>query len=125
MTEQEMHEVIIALGTNTDHKPNMDKAVCMLGDIITGMRQSRRLWTTPIDMACDMFMNMIVSGSCALELEDLYSAIKNIEKKCGRNHDDKKKHIVKIDIDILKYDKRKEHPADWEREYIKTLIKEI
>ena len=32
MTEQEMHEVIIALGTNTDHKPNMDKAVCMLGD---------------------------------------------------------------------------------------------
>lgn len=125
MEVREMHNIIIALGTNTEHEHNINNALCLLNDVVFDITCSRRLWTAPIGMVSDRFLNMLVSGRCYLTLPDLYDTIKSIEAKCGRLDADKKRGIVKIDIDILQYDKQREHAGDWQREYIKTLIKEL
>jgi len=125
MADKEIHSIIIALGTNTEHEHNINKALCLLDDIVFDIKYSRKLWTSPIGIMSDMFLNMLVSGRCNLTLPELCNVIKSIETKCGRLDDDKKRGIVKIDIDILQYDNQKEHADDWQRKYIKTLIKEL
>jgi len=119
------HRVIIALGTNIDHDVNMDKAMWLLCDVIGNVRYSRRMWTEPIGMASGMFLNMMVSGLCKLSLQELKLKTKLIEVKCGRTAEEQKNGTVRMDIDILKYDERMEHVDDWNRKYIKELIKDL
>ena len=119
------HCIIIALGTNVRHEDNMACALRRLQDIISDMKCSRQLWTKPIGIkSCD-FMNMLLSGVCELDRPTLLQKIKLIEKECGRSYEDKANGIVKIDIDLLKYDDTKEHVDDWNRDYVKLLIKEL
>lgn len=123
--EPTVHEVIIALGTNTWHAANMLKAMTLLEDVMSGMKYSKELWTEPIGMTSGMFLNKLAKGYCRLEIEELHRRMKDIEHKCGRSEEEKRNGIVKIDIDILKYDDTICHAEDWKREYIKTLMKEL
>lgn len=124
-TDKHNHIVIIALGTNTDHNRNMDKVMGFLCSIMGNVRCSRRMWTEPIGMTSGMFLNMLVSGSCILSLQELKMKIKSMERECGRTTEEQRNGIVRMDIDILKYDNETEHTDDWNREYIKELIKEL
>lgn len=119
------HSVIIALGTNTGHEANLDKAIKLLGRIVGGMKASRRLWTAPIGIESDRFMNQVVTGTCSMSLDELTAVTKRIEAACGRTAESTARGIVTADIDILQYDGIKSHRDDWDREYIKTLIKEL
>ena len=51
--------------------------------------------------------------------------LKNIEIECGRTDASKSEGIIPMDIDVLKYGDNTEHVEDWQRDYIKILIKEI
>lgn len=124
-TDKHNHIVIIALGTNTDHNRNMDIALSLIRRVVRDVRCSRRIWTEPIGMASGMFLNMLVSGSCRLSLQELKMEIKSMERGCGRTTEAQRNGIVRMDIDILKYDNETEHTDDWNREYIKELIKEL
>lgn len=128
MKEPPAKRVIIALGTNKCHKENMTLATRMLGNIISDIKYSSEMWTAPIGMklsTTNKFLNMIISGLCTLTHDDLHKALKHIEKECGRTNAEKKEGIIRMDIDILKYGDTKEHISDWQRNYIKTLIKDI
>lgn len=124
-TDKQNHIVVIALGTNTDHNRNMDKAMSLISRAVRDVRCSRRIWTEPIGIASGRFLNMLVSGSCRLSLQELKMEIKSIERECGRTIEEQRNGIVRMDIDILKYDNKTEHADDWDREYIKELIKEL
>ena len=124
-TDKPNHTVIIALGTNIDHNWNMTKAMNLIRRIIGNAKCSRRMWTEPIGIASGMFLNMLVSGSCRLSRQELKMEIKSMERECGRTAEEQHNGIVRIDIDILKYDNETEHADDWNREYIKELINEL
>lgn len=125
MEHKDTHTVIMAIGCNTAHEANMELATGLLGRIVTDMRCSRTLWTEPVGMKSDRFLNRVVAGRCALEHDELQRETKRIERECGRKDTDKKHGIVRMDIDVLRYDDRTEHPDDWKRKYVKLLIKEI
>ena len=117
-----MKQILISLGSNTNQTDNICKAIELIAHIATGITCSEKVWTAPIGMVSDRFLNCIVSGYTTMSLDELTNATKSIEKLCGRTKGDKDKGIIKIDIDILRYNNETLHPADWERDYIKHLV---
>lgn len=122
---QQRHKVVLALGTNKEQKANMDKATRLLEETLTDIRQSRELWTEPIGMVSESFLNKMMSGYTYMSLADLTQATKAIEKRCGRTADSKSRGEVRMDIDIMGFDGERLHGDDWARNYIKTLHDEI
>ena len=50
ISRQSPQKVIMALGTNTGQNANISLALNRLGNIITDMKCSRKMWTEPIGM---------------------------------------------------------------------------
>ena len=50
--------------------------------------------------------------------------MKHIERTCGNRKRARTNNIVKMDIDVLKYDELILHEKDWSRNYIMELMKE-
>ncbi len=119
---QTAHRTILAIGSNHEPETNISLALSRLEEIVPDMRQSRTLQTEALDGATGTFCNMMLSGHTALTLEELTKATKEIERLCGRKHGGEE---VSMDIDIMDYDGQRLHQADWQRNYIKTLIKEV
>ncbi len=121
----ENRTMIIALGSNFNQETNIEKAVAMLTKIFKGnIIFSAKLWTEPLDIESDRFLNCIVKVHTEHDLYWVQERTKAIEKACGRTKADKSKNIVKMDIDILKYGDEILREKDMSRTYITELLKE-
>ena len=58
-------------------------------------------------------------------MADILATLKNIETTMGSMPEERRKGIVKIDIDLLQFDETRHKTGDWERDYIQLLIKEL
>lgn len=121
----EQHHVILSLGSNTGRITNLSTAVEELKKVFTSSRVTRILLTEPVGIECPWFANQLMAGNTTMELQDFLEAVKHIEKNCGRNERERKRGIIRIDIDMLQYDNERMHLADWSRPYIQALLKEI
>ena len=119
------HSVILCLGSNVDQVDHIDYARRILSERFDNVRFTRNLWTEPVGPSPARYLNCLAALDTKLSYSDLNSMLKGIEQKMGRNAEDKAEHLVKIDIDILKYDHTPYHLQDWERSYVKQLMKEI
>ena len=86
---------------------------------------SRSLFTPAIGIVSPPFTNCLAEGYCCMQLEEVLVALKNIEAEMGSVSEDRKKGIVKIDIDLLQFDATKRKADDWSRDYIQLLLKEL
>ena len=122
----ENKKLILSLGSNYNHEKNITEAISLLkkmfdkDDIVF----SRQLWTSPIDIKSDKFLNCILFTHTSCRLDEVEKNMKELERSCGRTKEDKKENIIKIDIDILQYGDLKLHDKDWARGYVKELMKE-
>lgn len=82
------------------------------------------VWTEPIGIKSDKFLNCLAFTHTQHKLEYLCMALKHIEQACGNSKRARTNNIVKMDIDILKYGDITLHTDDWNRKYIADLIKE-
>lgn len=121
----QQHRTIIALGSNTDPRHHIAAALAMLGRVVEVTAATRQLETAPIGMDSPNFVNQLVKGETRLAPDQLEAAIKQIERDLGRDEADRGCHVVRIDIDILEYDGQRHHQRDWERDYIKQLMREL
>lgn len=119
------HKTIIAIGSNYEQDHNVDEASARLKLILSDVRCSKRLWTEPIGIVSDKFLNRVISGYTLLPLEQLTDTLKTIEQECGRSEKSQRHGVIPMDIDILEFDGNRLHEDDWSREYIKELSKEI
>ncbi len=119
------HTVVMALGTNSDSEVNMMSALEQLGRVICVTARSRLVWTEPVGMVSGPFLNCMLRAATRLTLGELVLLAKRVERHCGRTAEDKAKGVVSIDVDIMEYDGQKLHPDDWQRDYIKSLYREI
>lgn len=103
----------------------MSQALSLLGDVLTIRCRSRMLWTEPIGIVSDKFLNCLVSGITQLSFTELRSKLKDIEQLCGRLPQDKADGIIRMDIDILQFDEQRFKENDWSRDYVTLLINEI
>ena len=120
----ERKEIVLALGSNFDQEINISKAKAKLYDLFgNDIIFSEQIWTIPIGMLSDKFLNCLAFVHTSYPLEYINKALKHIELICGTQKHERAKNIVKIDIDILKYGEKILHANDWTREYVVKLMK--
>ena len=80
-----MHEIIIALGSNTDDSHCIiNKAINALNVAMVDIQPTRILDNESVDFIKEcIFSNALVKGKCALELEEINNKLKEIETKFG------------------------------------------
>ena len=125
MGEANTKQVVLALGANIDAEDNMAKALVILQQHLSSMRHSTPVWTSPIGIQSDDFLNCVVMGQCDKEYEQLRTLTKEIEQDCGNTSEKRIKGEIAMDIDILLYDGKKYHRQDWKRQYIKEGIEQL
>ncbi|MBO5467538.1 MAG: 2-amino-4-hydroxy-6-hydroxymethyldihydropteridine diphosphokinase [Prevotella sp.] len=122
-----MHEIIIALGSNTDNSHCIiNKAINALNVAMVDIQPTRILDNESVDFIKEcIFSNALVKGKCALELEEISNKLKEIETKFGRTKTDDAKGNIVLDLDLLKYDNIILHERDWKKGYINVLLEEL
>lgn len=119
-------EIIIAIGSNFFQRKNIEYAKMQLyGMLCDDIVFSKDVWTQPIGINTDLFLNCICIATTKHNYNQIQNALKRVEKKCGRSlKNDRMGHIM-LDLDILKFDGERFHEKDWEREYVSELIEDI
>lgn len=121
------HRAILSLASNRFQKANLSKARSCLEEFLSDLRFSREHWTEPVGNAKrrDAYLNQLATGTTTLDEETLNERLKQMELNFGRTQAKRLLGIVPIDLDLLEYDGEKRHLLDWQRPYVKELIKEI
>lgn len=117
-------KIIVALGSNYEQEKNVLFAMDRLRELFPDFAFSRMLWTDPIGIESDKFVNALGWGMVEKSQDEIVEILKGIEKECGRKTEDKARNLVRIDLDLLLYDKQRFREGDWKRDYIITLLKE-
>ncbi len=119
-------KIIIAIGSNWSQQENISfakkKLKLLLGDSVRFTTEKR---TTAIGIEAEPFTNCICTALTKHTMQQLEKAFKHIEKQCFRTKKNNRLNRITLDIDILQYGNERYHENDWEREYIKVLMKEI
>jgi 2-amino-4-hydroxy-6-hydroxymethyldihydropteridine diphosphokinase len=71
------------------------------------------------------FNNQVAIFETTLSADEVHTILKQIECDHGRLPTDKSYGVVKMDIDLVKYDETVLKPEDMEREFVKTGIEEL
>lgn len=120
-------KIILALGSNQNQESNIEmareKLIRLFGG--DGLQFSREMWTRPIGIESDKFLNVLCQVYSHHNYELVHRALIQIERKMGSTKALKQTGVVPIDIDILLFDEAKYHPADWQRPYVKTLLEDL
>lgn len=122
---QQTHYILLALGSNVAAELHIEQAKARLSAVFPQLRFSRSLITPAIGIVSPPFMNCLAEGYCSAPLEEVIVALKDIEAQMGSVSEERKKDIVKIDIDLLQFDDTKRKADDWSRDYIQLLLNEL
>ena len=122
---QQTHYILLALGSNVAAELHIEQAKARLSAVFPQLRFSRSLITPAIGIVSPPFMNCLAEGYCSAPLEEVIVALKDIEAQMGSVSEERKKGIVKIDIDLLQFDGTKRKADDWSRDYIQLLLNEL
>ena len=121
---QKLHQIIISLASNEDQETHMAAAREQLVQLLTEARFTSAIWTEPINCSRkEPYLNQLCQGTTALGEGLLCEVLKETEKRLGRTRNED--GIVAIDLDLLQYDDQRHHLRDWNRNYIKDLLKEL
>ena len=122
---QQTHYILLALGSNVAAELHIEQAKARLSAVFPQLRFSRSLITPAIGIVSPSFINCLAEGYCNVPLEEVIVALKDIEAQMGSVSEERKKGIVKIDIDLLQFDNTKRKADDWSRDYIQLLLNEL
>lgn len=122
-----IHSCLICIGSNTNKTENIKTARKELEELFPDIMFGKEMLTTPLYFKSnpEMFINQLGVFHSGMSVEEIKFHFRSIEVQSGRLPSDKDKEIVKLDIDLLMYDKEILKSKDMLREYIKTGLKEI
>lgn len=121
----EPHKALIAIGSNIRQNEHTEKAMALIEQNFMDVKFSSALWTKPIGLDSDMFLNAIASFATAHDSDRTTRILKEIEEECGNTKALRKEGVVCMDLDLLMFDGERLHGDDWERPYIKVLLDEL
>ena len=117
--------ILIALGSNHEQEKTVAFAMERLHSFFPGISFSRMLWTEPIGIASDRFVNALALADTDKEQEEVERILKQVEKECGRSREEKMRNIIRLDLDLLQWGTVRLREQDWERDYIRLLLQEM
>lgn len=113
-----LNKYLIIIGSNTDREKNIDLATRSIENVSDNVFFGRTVETEPVNMPnSQTFLNKGIVMFSDIDVEELNSICKEIEKKAGRTPEDKKQGIIKLDVDIVIANNEILKPGDLEREY--------
>lgn len=119
------HKAIICLGSNVNAEWHVNEAKRRLAERYVELRSTRNVRTAPIGMKSGFFTNCMVCLCVDESLEALLLFTKQLERELGRSHDESRRGVVIIDVDVLQFDDCRLHINDWGRQYVKQLFYEL
>ena len=97
----------------------MEDARKALREFFPTIRFNKEMTTEAIgEKFLSPFSNQVAKVETSLTIEEVRNLLKKIEKDNGRLPEDKELGIVKLDIDLLKYDDLILKPNDMEKDYV-------
>lgn len=120
------HSCLLCLGSNFDRHTHMEAARNALVSYFHQIRFGTEMDTEAIGNGyLSPFSNQLALLETSLSAEDIRNILKQIEKENGRLPEDKQQGIVKLDIDLLKYDYSILKPKDMEKDFVQAGLKEL
>ena len=118
--------IIISIGSNCNQKENISFAKKKLAGMLGEQTSfTRDMWTEPVGIQSEKFINCICISTTRHTLLQLTKAFKQLEKKCKRSKKNDLISKIPLDIDILLYGNQRYHEKDWERQYIQELLNDF
>lgn len=118
--------IIISIGSNYKQKENISFAKKKLAGMLGEQTSfTRDMWTEPVGIQSEKFINCICISTTRHTLLQLTKAFKQLEKKCERSKKNDLISKIPLDIDILLYGNQRYHEKDWERQYIQELLNDF
>lgn len=118
--------IIISIGSNYNQKENISFAKKKLAGMLGEQTSfTRDMWTEPVGIQSEKFINCICISSTKHTLLQLTKAFKQLERKCERSKKNDLISKIPLDIDILLYGNQRYHEKDWERQYIQELLNDF
>lgn len=118
--------IIISIGSNYNQKENISFAKKKLAGMLGEQTSfTRDMWTEPVGIQSEKFINCICISTTRHTLLQLTKAFKQLEKKCERSKKNDLISKIPLDIDILLYGNQRYHEKDWERKYIQELLNDF
>ena len=124
---QSSHKIILSIGSNNNAETNIAVAKMKLQSLFKDVVFTEELWTDPIDMpdGTAPFLNCLAKGYTKHGLSQIKMGLKRLERECGNSKGKRSGNIIVLDVDVLQYGEEKLKESDWERYYIKKLIRQL
>ena len=122
MTKSNKNTVLISIGCNINRDKQIKKVRECLSGIFPDIHFTRSL-TSPACPGDGVYSNMLAELKTELPEQDLVTRLKQLEQEMGDSAEQRKLGKVMMDLDILRYNNEKRHEDDWERHYIKKLLR--
>jgi len=125
-----LHKVVISLASNYDQEQNLSEARHRLSQVLSSVSYTNELWTEPVKSVPSatslnrLYLNQLAYAFTSWDCSRLEQEMKDMEIAMGRSQNDRKAGVVRIDLDLMQYDDERHHLRDWERPYIKVLLKQ-
>lgn len=120
------HSCLLCLGSNFDRTTHIASARRDLEKHFPGIRFGIEMETEAIgDKFLSPFCNQVALLRTPLSAQEVRTLLKRIEQNHGRMPEDKAQGIVKLDIDLLKYDDVVLKPADLDKPYVLAGMEEL
>ena len=114
-----IHHCLLCLGSNYEYPINLASARKALKLVFLDIRFGNEMVTEAIgEKWLSPFGNQLAQFTTSLPPEEIRLILKQIEKDHGSLPEDKKRGIVKLDIDLLMYDDEVLKPEDMKREFV-------
>lgn len=118
-----MNKALLSIGTNENREENLSLCHLLLDKEFEDIRYSHTSVTSPYGSVYkEDFLNQLAIIYTHKAKEEVALLLKNIEKKIGRKVSDKKKGVVKIDVDLVIWNEEVLKPSDISRSYITDLL---
>ena len=120
------HTCILCLGSNLDAATRLSAARSVLLSHFPDICFSQEMVTEAIGSGfLSPFHNQVARLTTPLDAASVRNLLKGIERAQGRLPEDKPNGIVKLDIDLLKYNDCVLKPKDMEREFVLVGMREL
>lgn len=118
-------EIILSVGCNNDCERQMRRVRERLLESFPDIVFTDAIMSPAYGMAEEAlpYSNLLAKAHTSLPEQELSSLLKSLEKELGNTAELRSNSIVKMDIDILQYGKERRHTDDWQRPYIKKLLR--
>lgn len=117
---------ILSLGSNEEAEKNMQFMCQRLIEKFPGILLSKAVYTEPVDFFSEKhFLNRTAILETEMNVEQIKTYLKDIEKECGRTETDKAQGIIRADIDLVQYGDAILKPKDINRPDIHAGIIEL